>query len=156
MRRTFLLLCLATIFQLPARTDLSAQSSNQARATLDEKAIRVQITTAEAAINKRDFAALGALYTPDADAIIGSAPTSTDPNAIRRDLAAAWAKFPANRRITITIDAIRFVTSDVAIVNTTALFTEGEPLEDRGTWVMVRRDGAWRIAAVRVQPAQRR
>lgn len=155
MRRTFLLLCLAAICQLSARPDLSAQS-NQVRATADEKAIRAQITAAEAAINKRDFAALGTLYTPDGDAIIGSAPTSSDPDAIRRHLAAAWAKAPANRRISITVDAIRFITSDVAIANTTARFSEGEPLEDRGTWVMARRDGTWRVAAIRVQPAQRR
>jgi hypothetical protein len=45
--------------------------------------------------------------------------------------------------------------ASVAIADTTARFSEGEPTQDRGTWVMVRNNGAWRVAALRVLPAER-
>jgi uncharacterized protein (TIGR02246 family) len=123
--------------------------------TSDEAGIRAQVAAAEAAINRRDFAALAALYTSDGDTIIATRPRTSGPDAIRRSAEAAWAAAPSARRLRITVDAIRFLTPDVAIADTIARFSAGEPAEDRGTWVMVRRDGVWRVGAFRVQPAER-
>lgn len=133
------------------------QSSSQAgepdRAS-DEAAIRAQVAEGEAAINRRDFSALTALYAPDGDAVILDGPRSSGQDAIGRAIEAAWSTAPSARQITITVDGIRFLNSDIAIADTTARFSEGEPTEDRGTWVMVRRDGTWRVAALRVQAAE--
>jgi uncharacterized protein (TIGR02246 family) len=120
----------------------------------DDAAIRALIAFAEAAINRRDFAALAALYTTDGDTIIASRPRTSGRDAIRRSAEAAWATAPSARRLSMTVDAIRFLDSDVAIADTTARFSAGEPREDRGTWVVVRRDGRWLVGAFRVQPAE--
>jgi len=119
----------------------------------DEAAIRAGVAASEAAINGRDFAALAAQFVPDGDAIVVSSPKSTGPEAIRRTFETGWADAPADRQISITVDSIRFLTADIAVVDMSARFSAGEPTQDRATSIVVRRDGAWRTATLRVLPA---
>jgi uncharacterized protein (TIGR02246 family) len=139
-----------------AGADVSSSQAPQQNQAGDEQTIRAQVAASEAAINKRDFTAIAALYTPDGDAVIADGPRTSGGEAISQSLEAAWATASKGRQISIAVDSIRFPNADVAIVNTTASFSEGEPKEDRGTWVLVRSNGAWRVAALRVQPAERR
>ena len=124
----------------------------QSRAA-DEVAIRARVTALEAAINSRDAASYSALFTEDGDAIVlGGAPLQGRA-AIRAAMDMAWAATPT-RRASITPTSIRFVGSDIAIINTLARFTEGATMtEDRGTWILVRQGATWLVTALRVLPA---
>ena len=91
----------------------------------DEAALRGVVTAFEAAVNKRDMAAVAALYTTDADAVVGDAPVANGRTAIQAGLHRDWGSSPASRRIHLTVVDIRFLGPDVALVNTRAQFTEG-------------------------------
>ena len=131
-------------------TTLSAQGR-----AADEAAIRAHAVAVENAINKRDAAGLVALFTPDGDEINGDGPRVVGREAMRQVQAAELAKWPGTRRFSLTVTGIRFIGQDVAIVETEAQFNEGPVRTNRGTWVSVRQDGRWLIAALRVYPAHR-
>ena len=121
----------------------------------DEKAIRAISVAFEKAINQRDYAGIGALYTPDADLIVQDGPIVAGRVAIEAATQRDWSSSPT-RRITLTVTGVRFLSTDLAIVNTRAQFNNGPVKEDRGTWIAVRQsNGAWLIAALRVMPAAR-
>lgn len=133
---------------------IAAPVAAQDRAA-DEAAVRARITAAVDAINRRDAAGWAALFTPDADVIILNEPRVEGRAAIQALAAKNWAATP-NERAAITATAIRFLGSDIAIVNTAARFTGGAaPTEDRGTWVLQRQAGSWVATALRVMPAVR-
>jgi uncharacterized protein (TIGR02246 family) len=132
----------------------TAPVSGQARPA-DEVAVRARVTALETAINQRDAAGYAALFAPDGDSIVLDAAPLQGRAAIQASVAQAWATTP-NRRASITPTAVRFITADVAVVNTLARFTvNGTTTEDRGTWILHRQDGVWLIAALRVLPALR-
>jgi hypothetical protein len=54
----------------------------------------------------------------------------------------------------LTVQSLRFLTPDVAVADCTAEFSAGEPTRDRATYVLVRRGGAWQVAALRVMEAE--
>ena len=117
--------------------------------------MRARITAAVDAINRRDAAGWAALFTPDADVIIRNEPRVEGRAPIQALAAKNWVA-ASNERATITPTAIRFLSADIAIVNTSARFTGGAaPMEDRGTWVLQRQDGRWLFTALRVMPAER-
>jgi len=78
---------------------------------------------------------------------------SSGQDAIRRTIEAAWATAPATRRATITVERVRSLGPDIAVLDAVARFNEGEPTQDRGTSVVVRRNGVWRTLVLRVLPA---
>ena len=121
----------------------------------DEAAIRAQAVAVENAINNRDAAALVALFTPDADEIIGDGPRLVGREAMRQAQEARQAQQSPTMRFTLEVTDIRFLGQDIAIVETAAQFSEGPIRANRGTWVSVRQDGKWPIAALRVYPAER-
>ena len=118
-----------------------------------EAAIREQHVALAAAINNRDAAAVAAFFTPDGDEVFFDHPRNVGPNAIRENLQKEFATWPATQRFTLTVTGIRVLTPDIAIVETLATFSEGEMKSNRGTSVMVRQNGKWLIAALRVYPA---
>jgi uncharacterized protein (TIGR02246 family) len=140
----------AVFLSLPVGASSWAQGVDQAS---DEVAIRAQVTATAKAINARDFAALANLYANDGDAIVLSGPKASGPAAIRETSEAGWSGAPAARQITFTVEGIRFLGHDVAVVDATARFNAGEPTTTRPTYVLVRRNGHWLIAATRVLPA---
>jgi hypothetical protein len=56
--------------------------------------------------------------------------------------------------VRISVDAIRFLSAEVAIAETTARFSTGTGPPPRGTLVLVREDDTWLIAAARVLPGE--
>jgi len=120
-----------------------------------DDAVRARIKALEAAWNSRDAAGVASAYAPDGDLILGDGPRYSGRDAIRRSSTAMWSGVPPERRISISVDAIRHLGPDTAIAECTARFSAGAPTQDRATWVMVRREGAWWVAALRVMPAER-
>ena len=131
---------------------LAVPALAQSRAA-DEVALRGRVTAFETAINKRDIAAVAALYAPDADLVVVDGPVVTGRAAIQSATQRDWGSGSATRRIALSVTGIRFVGPDIAIVSTKAQFNEGPVKEDRGTWIAVREAGSWLIAALRVLPA---
>jgi uncharacterized protein (TIGR02246 family) len=136
------------VFLLGAQTPTAQDDAGDA-------AVRARIKALEAAWNARDAAGVASAYAPDGDLILGDGPRHSGRDAIRRSSAAMWSGVPPERRISISVDAIRHVGPDTAIAECTARFSAGEPAQDRATWVMVRRQGSWWVAALRVMPAER-
>ena len=119
----------------------------------DEAAIRARTPQAVEAINSRNFAAFASQFTTDGDAIFPGTAKATGRAAIQQLIETGWAKAPKERHISVTIDNIRFVADDVAVVDLSATFSVGEPSKDRATAVVVRNNGEWQTAILRVYAA---
>jgi uncharacterized protein (TIGR02246 family) len=151
-------LCYVLLAMVPAVAWACGEPKNTSASApdrvADEVAIRAVIAANEAAANRHDAAGVAATYVADADLIAGSNPLVAGRDAIRRHEEAFMAATPALEFKANPL-GIRFLGPDVAIVecNSTHRFASGETRE-RATLVLVRRDGAWAIAAVRVLPPE--
>jgi uncharacterized protein (TIGR02246 family) len=123
------------------------------RALAPESAFREHAAAYAAAINKRDAAAVAALFTPDGDQIFVDGPRVVGRDAIRDATQTAIAAWPPTLQFTLAVTGVRMLSPNVAIVETVATFSEGPMQRNRGTLVMVRQSGKWLAAALRVYPA---
>ena len=121
----------------------------------DETAIRAHVAAYQVAINERDGVAVGALFATDGDFVFFDGPRVVGRDAVRQSTETALASWPATMQFTLSVTGIRFLRPDLAIVETLAHFSEGDMRSNRGTSVVVRREGKWLIAALRVFPAER-
>ena len=120
----------------------------------DERAIRETVEAVPTALNARDWEAAAAPFAEDGDVLVPGSPLASGRAAIAAFWEQGWSAAPDDRRIAVTIQAIRFLSPDVAIVELTAEFSAGEPARDRATYVIVRRGEAWQVAALRVMQAE--
>lgn len=118
--------------------------------TDDEAKIRAIAGTYQTAYNEHDASHYGALWAPDAEAIILDNEHAVGRDAILRAQEAFWASSP-KLRMNLTVNTVRFVGRDVAIAD----FTRDGEVRNRGTWILHRRDGTWLIVALRVTQAPR-
>jgi uncharacterized protein (TIGR02246 family) len=133
--------------------------------------LRAFVAAYEDAFDTHDPSAVSAFYTDDADIVVRNSPvihgrqaildwwstyfSGLRPRSLDRD---SW--FESMRTILI-IDEIRMMAPEVALIDvigTAAVPQAGsEPLPvryTRATWVVVREEGDWRIAALRVLPSE--
>ena len=100
---------------------------------------------------------LGDFFADDADMVAG-----IQPRIVGREAIAAWwdryfSRIDSGRLLSVSIDSIRLLSPDIALINvaTTTGGTHSETnavLESRkarGTWVVTRAGGGWKIAALR-------
>ena len=111
--------------------------------------------------NTHDGAALAAMFTADADLIMGNRPRAVGREAIAEWWNTYFSRIAEGRRGEFEVLSEREIAPGVRLVNVgTKTFGEdehGEELETRlarGTWVMVKREGTWLIAAMRGLPAE--
>lgn len=123
------------------------------RAPAPEAPFREHAAAYAAAINKRDAAAVAALFTPDGDQIFMDGSRIVGREALRDAAQAALAAWPSTQRFTLEVTGVRKLSPTIAIVETLATFSEGPIRSNRGTAVMVRQGGKWLTAALRVYPA---
>jgi uncharacterized protein (TIGR02246 family) len=116
----------------------------------DEAAFRAMASEGESQINSRDFAAWASAFAADGDAIFPGTPKTTGPAEILQLMETGWAEAPPERQISLTVDSVRFVADDVAVVDYLAEFSAGEPTTDRGTAVWVRAGDTWQTVTLRV------
>jgi uncharacterized protein (TIGR02246 family) len=145
MRRTVLALCLL----LPATAPALAQTRSTG-----EAAIRNSVAAYQSAVNQRDARAIAGLFTRDADAVYFDSPRFVGRDSIAKAQKETISSWPSTRRFSLEVTNIRFLGSDLALVETLARFSEGEMTSNRGTILMARRDGKWLWEALRVYPAQ--
>lgn len=113
-----------------------------------EDAIRAQLAANVAATNRRDAAAVAATFTDDADMLLPGQPRISGIEAIRRN-EETFYRMPFSEW-NLSVDRVRFLTPDVAIVDTRSRTVIGrDTMQSNDVLVMFRRDAKWRIAAVR-------
>ena len=124
-------------------------------------ALRNRVEAFQAAWNSHDAAGVAAFFTDDADQIMGDGATTSGP-ALRQWWQQGFATMEPTRKITITVSSLRLLGPDVGLINTVgtsggrdAQNKELVTSKDRGTWVVVRKQGQWLLAALRVYPAER-
>jgi uncharacterized protein (TIGR02246 family) len=116
----------------------------------DESGIRRLLQTYETAINRGDVEAAMENYLPDADVWVVGYDRVAGREAIRRNEQRA-IETPDFQSWTISVDAIRFVSADTAIVESSGALAIGRNrIAERITWVVSRTAGDWRIAGVRI------
>lgn len=120
----------------------------------DEQAVHALIQSVGAALNARDYAAAANLFADDGDLIFPRGPHTTGPDDIRAVWQQRWSAVSPDRRMTLTTTPARFLTPDVAVVDVRGEYSVGEPARDRATYVVVRRNGEWRVAVLRVMIAE--
>ncbi|MGA9191310.1 MAG: SgcJ/EcaC family oxidoreductase [Anaerolineales bacterium] len=114
----------------------------------------------EDAWNTHEAGSVAAFFSLDADMVIGNHPKATGRNAIEASWAAYFSKIDEARKAEFELESSRMVTPEVAIIDvsstTSGAAHSGDELPTRlarGTWVLVRDRGQWRIIALRALPA---
>lgn len=144
-------------FVEPARED-------DVEAFEDPTGVRAFVETYEDALNARNPSALTALFTENGDIIVRNLPAVRGHRAIET----WWREYFGDRaywadpdfRVEFTVEHVRTLTPDAAVVDLVAgAERDGEALsrptrETRATWVVVRREDEWRVAALRVLPSE--
>ncbi len=118
--------------------------------TADEAAIRSLLAANFAASSAHDEEGVAATYLPDGDAwIAGLSPVSGADEIIPAE--EEFGGMPGFQSYDGTIDSIRFISTDSAIVEVTGTTTlDTGSFDEETTIVVARRDDNWRIAAWRV------
>jgi len=111
--------------------------------------------------NTHDGAALGALFSADADLIMGNHPRVEGREAIGGWWQTYFSQVDAGRMGKFVVVSEREIAPGVRLLNvlskTSGSDETGTELPTRlarGTWIVVERDGAWEIAAMRGLPAE--
>jgi uncharacterized protein (TIGR02246 family) len=121
----------------------------------DAFAIRALLQTYEAAINRRDVEAAIETYLPDADVWVVGFDRIAGIDAIRQNEERAVSA-PGFQAWSTSVDAIRFIGADVAVVESSGAVTiAGARIAERITWVVSRTVAGWRIDAVRIMAFER-
>jgi uncharacterized protein (TIGR02246 family) len=104
-----------------------------------------------------DAERLATFFAEDADMIMGIEPRIVGRAAIEAWWSQYFSRIDSRRILSISIESIRLLSPDIAVLNV-ATTTSGihsttneslEPRKARGTWVVVRTDGDWKISALR-------
>jgi uncharacterized protein (TIGR02246 family) len=137
-------LFLAVFFVCAEARDVRADQAE------DEAAIRKNVGTYTEAFNKQDAKALAEHWSPEAvytNPLSGE--TAAGREAIEQQFAANFADLKG-AKLETTVDAIRFISPNVAVENGTARVVVGneKPTESSYSAVHVKRDGKWLIDRV--------
>jgi uncharacterized protein (TIGR02246 family) len=116
----------------------------------DEAAVRAVVASYVDARERRDGAAIGALFTPDADQVNSSGDWRRGRAGIVKGTLESSQRNSGSRRI--TVKAVRFPSADVAIVDgdyEIGAAGQGAARLMWTTFVIVRQSDGWKIAAIR-------
>jgi len=139
-----------TLLILPACASLGVVEGQA-----DSSEIRALLQAYEAAINRRDVEAAVATYLSDADVWVVGYDRIAGRDAIRQNEERAVG-VQGFQSWSTSVDAIRFVGADVALVESSGTVTiGGNRIAERITWVVNRTAAGWRIAAVRIMAFER-
>ena len=123
--------------------------------------VRSQIAAYERIWNTHDGIKLAVFFTNDADMVMGNGPVISGREALGKWWSRYFAAISEKRTGRFKVDSLRLVTPDVVLANIISLTRGGSGDDEtlparhaRGTWVMVKQDGEWRIAAMRGLPAE--
>lgn len=151
---------IAAMRGLPTEEDrVELTASMEAAASLRPQ-LRAFVAAYEDTFDRHDPEALSAFYRDDADIIIREGPVIHGAEAILEWWRAYFSR-PRPYRVLLIIDEIRTMSDNVALLDFTATGATSETTDQllpvrvtRATWVVVREDGEWLIAALRVLPSE--
>jgi uncharacterized protein (TIGR02246 family) len=126
------------------------QTPSSAAAATDEQAIRELVASYAAARQSQDAKAIEALFTADADQLVSSGEWRRGRDELVRGMLES-SRSNAGAR-TITVESVRLLTAGVAVANARYAIAATAGAEARSMWstfVVLRVDGGWRIAAIR-------
>ncbi len=115
-----------------------------------EAAVRQVVADYAAARESQDPVAIEKLFVEDADQLVSSGVWRRGKETMREGMLASSRGNPGGR--TITVDTVRFVTDDVAIADARYEIAASANRAARKMWstfVIVKTDDGWRIAAIR-------
>ncbi|RAK57401.1 SgcJ/EcaC family oxidoreductase [Phenylobacterium deserti] len=137
------------MFRIAAAALLLLAAPAQAQTPADETAIRDLVGRYVQARDLKDPAAIGALFTPDADQHTTSGEWRRGRDAIVPGALASSGREPGTRRI--AVETVRFLSPDIALADGpyTVTALDGAVRRMWATLVVQRHSGAWRIAAIR-------
>jgi uncharacterized protein (TIGR02246 family) len=122
--------------------------------------VRAWVKKYEDVFNTHKAPAVAAFFSEDADMIVGNGPRIVGREAIQEWWAHYFSKIDEERKGTFAIDSFRVIAPGVVLINlattTAGRRSTGEELPARlarGTWVVIRESGEWRISALRAFPA---
>jgi uncharacterized protein (TIGR02246 family) len=122
--------------------------------------LRALVAAYEDTYDRHDPEGLTAFYRDDADIIVRNSPVIHGTQAIREFWRTYFSQ-PRPFRVLLIIDEIKMLSDNVALLNFTATGATSEAMDQllpvrraRATWVVVREDGDWLIAALRVLPSK--
>ena len=104
-----------------------------------------------------DAGLLGDFFADDSDMIVGIQPRIVGREAIAASWNEYFSRIDSGRLLSVSIESIRLLSPDIALINvaTTTGGTHSETNEilesrkARGTWVVTREGGEWKISALR-------
>ena len=120
-----------------------AQSVPASRDTTEVPAIRTDFARFYEGWNAHDVAQMVSVYADDVDQVNVFAEWHRGKQAIADDLRRFHAGPAKNSRKTYTVEKIRFIKPDVAVVQVRSLSAVG----NLGTYVMVKESGDWRTVS---------
>ena len=118
-------------------------------ANAEDAAVRAVVSDYVAARERREPAAVGALFTADADQLVSSGEWRRGRDELVKGTLASSQRTGGNR--SIAVETIRYPAAGVAIADGRYEITGGAGGDRRmwSTFLMVKEQGAWRIAAIR-------
>ncbi len=126
-----------------AKTDRKAQEDKVEDDKAREQAIRQQLARFYQGWNEHDADRMVAIYADDIDHVNVFAQWHQGKQAVRQALAQFHAGPGKNSRKTYTVEKIRFLKPDVALVHVRSLSTVG----NLGTYVFGRQSGKWLVVS---------
>ena len=129
---------------------LAAEAVLPAQPAKDEAAVKAVVARYVEAREKRDAAAIEALFTKDADQLVSSGEWRKGRDAVVKGTLASSESTGGHR--TITVENVRFISPDVAIADGRYEITGMASGPDRRMWstfVIAREKDGWKIAAIR-------
>ena len=114
----------------------------------DESAVRDLVKQYAEGREKNDAASVAALFTADADQLVSSGEWRRGREALVKGVLSSTQ---AGGTRTTTVDTVRFLTADTAIVDARYEIVGGAYVERRmwSSFIMARTKDGWRIAAIR-------
>ena len=114
----------------------------------DQAAVRDLVKQYADAREKNDAAAVAALFTADADQLVSSGEWRRGRDVLVKGVLSSTLQ---GGKRTTTVETVRFLTADTAIVDARYEIVGGANVERRmwSTFIMARTKEGWRIAAIR-------
>lgn len=132
-------------------------SPSSLRAEEDADAIRALVGRYASARESRDPQAIRKLFTEDADQLVSSGVWRRGREALVEGMLGSSRRNPGTR--TLTVETVRFPAPGVAVADARYVIAGSDGAADRRMWstfVCLRTDDGWRIAAIRnMLPAPR-
>jgi uncharacterized protein (TIGR02246 family) len=119
-----------------------------------ERAVRDVVQSLEDAVNARDWAAFVSHFDEQSDLVVFGSQRAEGRAAARALMETGWEGAPSDVRGELTVEAVRFPTPTVAVVDIAAEFSGSRPSRDRATALLTNTGGTWHIEAFRIMPPE--